>query len=48
MATATTKPYEYAVRDRSGKIIKGRVEAAGASPVGQVKESVRPTCLPQL
>jgi type IV pilus assembly protein PilC len=27
MATATAKTFEYAVRDRNGKIVKGRVEA---------------------
>lgn len=38
MATAT-KTYEYAVRDRSGKIIKGRVEAASQGAVaGRLRE----------
>ena len=33
MAGATTKTFEYAVRDRSGQIIKGRVEAANQAAV---------------
>lgn len=33
MATATAKTYEYAVRDRSGKIVKGRIEAPNQAAV---------------
>jgi len=33
MATADSKTYEYAVRDRGGKIVKGRVEAPNQAAV---------------
>jgi len=33
MAVAATKTFEYAVRDKSGKIIKGRVEASNQAAV---------------
>ncbi|OZB47045.1 MAG: pilus assembly protein PilC, partial [Cellulomonas sp. 14-74-6] len=39
MATTVGKTFEYAVRDRSGKIVKGRVEANNQAAVaGRLRE----------
>ncbi|MGY4642613.1 type II secretion system F family protein [Cellulomonas sp. URHB0016] len=40
MATTTAKTFEYAIRDRSGKIVKGRIEAPNQAAVANRLKSM--------